>query len=128
MTLSQFIKTYREEQGLSQRQLAIQCGLSNGYISMLEKEMNHHTGTPVAPSIRQLKKLATGMHMTLTDLMVAVDDIPVSLIDEDKMTTLKTEGGLTGEIADVILKMNDAQQAELLQFAQFLLSKTADKK
>lgn len=37
MTLGEFIRKYRSEHDLSQRQFALKCGLSNGYISMLEK-------------------------------------------------------------------------------------------
>lgn len=44
MTLSDFVKEYRKEHDLSQRQFAAICGLSNGYISMLEKNMNPKTG------------------------------------------------------------------------------------
>jgi transcriptional regulator with XRE-family HTH domain len=40
MTLKDLIIEYRNDHGLSQRQFATACGLSNGYISMLEKEMN----------------------------------------------------------------------------------------
>ena len=37
MTLSDLVQEYRREHGLSQRQFASICGLSNGYISMLEQ-------------------------------------------------------------------------------------------
>lgn len=40
MTLRDLISAYRKDHGLSQRQFANQCGLSNGYISMLEKGIN----------------------------------------------------------------------------------------
>jgi transcriptional regulator with XRE-family HTH domain len=40
MTLGEYIKKYRSEHGLSQRQFANLCGVSNGYASMLEKGMN----------------------------------------------------------------------------------------
>ena len=37
MTLSDLVQEYRREHGLSQRQFASICGLSNGYISMLSQ-------------------------------------------------------------------------------------------
>ena len=40
MKLGDLIRKYREQHDLSQRQFAISCGLSNGYISMLEKGRN----------------------------------------------------------------------------------------
>lgn len=79
MKLSEFILAYRESHGLSQRQFAIQCGLSNGYISILEKGINPGTQKPVAPTLPQLKKLADGMGITLTALFENVDDMPVDI-------------------------------------------------
>lgn len=51
MTLKDLIIEYRNDHGLSQRQFATACGLSNGYISMLEKEMNPNTKLPVTPTL-----------------------------------------------------------------------------
>ncbi|MBO5953448.1 MAG: helix-turn-helix domain-containing protein [Oscillospiraceae bacterium] len=79
MKLRDLIKNYRDTHDLSQRQFANQCGLSNGYISILEKGINPKTGKPVTPTIPQLKKLADGMAMTLNELFEQVDDMPVSL-------------------------------------------------
>lgn len=83
MTLKDLIIEYRNDHGLSQRQFATACGLSNGYISMLEKEMNPNTKLPVTPTLPKLKQLASGMGMSLTDLLVKVDDMPVELILDD---------------------------------------------
>lgn len=79
MTLGNLIKEYRDKHGLSQRQLAARCDLSNGYISILEKGVNPNTGKPVTPTIPQLKKLADGMAMTLSELFEAVEDMPGAL-------------------------------------------------
>lgn len=40
MKLSEIIKKYRKEHDLSQRQMGARCGLSTGYISLIEKEIN----------------------------------------------------------------------------------------
>lgn len=79
MQLRDLIRSYRKSHGLSQRQFAVQCDLSNGYISILEKGINPNTGKPVTPTIPQLKKLADGMAITLTDLLEQVDDMPIEL-------------------------------------------------
>ena len=79
MKLSDLIRSYRESHELSQRQFALQCGLSNGYISILEKGINPNTGKPVTPTIPQLKKLADGMAMSLNELFDQVDDMPIDL-------------------------------------------------
>ena len=44
MKLSEIIKKYRKEHDLSQRQMGARCGLSTGYISLIEKEINPQTG------------------------------------------------------------------------------------
>ncbi len=80
MKLSDLIIQYRTEHGMSQRQFAASCGLSNGYISMLEKEMNPATGRPVTPTMPQLKKLSQGLHMTVMELFDAVDDMPIDFM------------------------------------------------
>lgn len=79
MTLGALVAEYRREHGLSQRQFAIQCGLSNGYISMLEKNNNPKTGLPVTPSIPALKKIASGMGISLDELLSIADDMPVDM-------------------------------------------------
>ena len=79
MKLGDLIREYRETHDLSQRQFAIQCDLSNGYISILEKGVNPSTGKPVTPTIPQLKKFADGMRMTLSDLFEQADDMPIDI-------------------------------------------------
>lgn len=79
MTLGQIIKQYRTEHHLSQRQFAILCGVSNGYISMLEEGKNPKTHEPIIPSLMTLKKLASAMAMTLDELMIAADEMPITL-------------------------------------------------
>lgn len=79
MTLGDFICKYRSDHGLSQRKFAEICGLSNGYISMLEKGNNPNTNKPLIPSLTQLKKLADAMGMTVMQLFETVDDMPVDI-------------------------------------------------
>lgn len=99
MTLSDLVQEYRREHGLSQRQFASVCGLSNGYISMLERNINPKTGQPVTPSLPALKKIADGMGISLTDLFTRTDDIPVDLLIGDQDETApapKAESGRGG--------------------------------
>ena len=79
MKLGDLIREYRESHNLSQRQFAALCDLSNGYISILEKGVNPNTNKPVTPTLPQLKKLAEGLHLTLSELFERVDDMPVDL-------------------------------------------------
>ena len=83
MTLRELITQYRSEHGLSQRQFATQCSLSNGYISMLERGLNPKTQLPLTPTLPALKKLATGMGISLSELISVADDMPVSLVSDE---------------------------------------------
>lgn len=79
MTLGDYIRCYRKKENLSQREFAIKCNLSNGYISMLERGLNPKTKEPITPSLNQLKKIADGMGVTVNDILLAVDDMPVDV-------------------------------------------------
>lgn len=100
MKLGDIILNYRTEHGLSQRQFALRCGLSNGTISNLEKGINPNTGKPLAPSLELLNRLAVCMGMTVTELLVLADDMPISLtaervvspIDEENVNSIRMVG------------------------------------
>ena len=116
MTLSDFVKEYRKEHDLSQRQFAAICGLSNGYISMLERNLNPKTGLPLTPSLPALKKISTAMGMSLGDLLTAVDDMP-----------LTKEGGPMDDmdiaLTTLILQLSPEKKAEALHYLQYLANR-----
>ena len=96
MTLSELIIEYRNEHGISQRQMASQCRLSTGYISLIEKETNPQTGKPMVPSLAVLNKLAKGMGITLDKLLSVCDDMPVDISATEKTVLDEKEtGGVT---------------------------------
>lgn len=79
MTISELVREYRATHNISQRQFADIAGLSNGYVSMIENNINPATGMPPKLSLNTLKKVAKGLGITLTDLMEEAEDIPISL-------------------------------------------------
>ena len=83
MELRDIIIRYRREHGLSQRAFAVRCGLSNGYIAMIEGGRNPSTGKPVVPSFRNLQALAEGMNMTTRALIEIADDMQFT--NDDKI-------------------------------------------
>lgn len=122
MTLKELIVCYRKEHNLSQRQFAAACDLSNGYISMIEREVNPQTGEKIVPTLIALKKLATGMHISLADLLVQVDDMPVDIMAEIKSAP-KIESGLINlddEIASLILRLSPEKKREAVNYLRFL--------
>lgn len=123
MTLKDLIIEYRNDHGLSQRQFATACGLSNGYISMLEKEMNPNTKLPVTPTLPKLKQLASGMGMSLTDLLVKVDDMPVELVldnADSKKLVPEIEDELDAEIMKIISGLTPEKKQQALSYIQYL--------
>lgn len=79
MTLGEIIKQYLDENGLSQRQFAQQCGVSYGYISMIVRGANPSTGKPLKLSINKVSAIADGMGLTLDTLLREADDFPLEL-------------------------------------------------
>lgn len=119
MTLKDLVIKYRADNGLSQRQFALQCGLSNGYISMLEKGINPSTGAKITPTLQALNKLAAGMHTTLNELFTLVDDMDVDV----KTPALSEEDGLASvdmEIISLLAGLPDAKKQQAISFLRFL--------
>lgn len=80
MTLGDVIRAYRNEHDLSMEKFAASCGLSKGYISMLENNFNPKTGKPIVPSLEVYKAAAAAMHVDFNDLLNKVDaDAPVKI-------------------------------------------------
>lgn len=119
MKLSELIIEYRREHGISQRQIASQCSLSTGYISLIEKEINPQTGKPMVPSLAVLNKLAKGMGITLDNLLSVCDDMPVDISATEK-TVLDEKDGLDLEIAEIILSLSESKKQEALRYLRYL--------
>lgn len=81
MTLGDAIREYRLEHRMSQRQFAEKCGLSNGYIAMVERGVNPATGKPIVPSIEKCKAIANAMGLTLDAMLRTIDNTEVLVND-----------------------------------------------
>ena len=79
MKLSDIVRHYRAEHGISQRQFAAMCSVSHGYISLIEGEKNYKTNKKMNVTLDKMKKLADGMDISLHELLTKVDDMVVSL-------------------------------------------------
>ena len=120
MTLGMIIKEYRERNRLSQRQFALMCDVSNGYISMLEEGRNPKTTEPIVPSLATMKKLAKAMGMSLNDLMSKADDMEISL--SDKKAPAEKISGRTVEFVALFEKLTAEQQALIVSQIKGILS------
>lgn len=67
MDIGQRLKAVRQQAKLSQRELAKRSGVTNGFISQVEKNQ-------VSPSIGSLKKLLDGLPMSLAEFFADTED------------------------------------------------------
>ena len=88
MTLGEYVLNYRTSHGLSQRQFASMCGLSYGYISMLEKGVNNSTGAPIVPTLQTMRSLAGAMGTTIHKIATEVDDLYLDMDAEEKQPSV----------------------------------------
>lgn len=58
------LRAIREQHGLSQRQLAVRAGVTNGTISLIEQNRN-------SPSVASLRKVLQGIPMTLAEFFAS---------------------------------------------------------
>lgn len=85
MTLGDIVKAYRKERGYSMDAFASMCGLSKGYISMLESNKSPKTGLPLSPSLDTFNRIASVLGITMDELFTMCDsDQPVSLDERIK--------------------------------------------
>lgn len=84
MTLGDIVKNYCTERGLSLREFSRISGVSNGYISMLEKNEHPKTKKPIVPSIEKMRCIANAMGMSFDSLLDMIDsDQPISIKKEN---------------------------------------------
>jgi len=80
MTIGEIIREYRTINNLSMEEFALKCGLSKGYISMLENNKNPRSGKPIIPSIETIRQVANGMATDIDALIAKLDDgQPISM-------------------------------------------------
>ena len=85
MYIGNIVKEYRYDNKISLREFAEKCGVSHGYIGMLEGGKNSKTGEPIIPTIAMMKKIAHGLGLSVNELIAKCDDMPVSLSEEIKI-------------------------------------------
>lgn len=74
MKLQEIVKQFRNEHCLTIDQFATSCGLSKGYISMIENGRNPNTGRPIVPGMDSLSKLSIGLGLSVDELVAMLDD------------------------------------------------------
>lgn len=111
MTIGEYLKKYRAEHGLSQRQFAALCGVSNGYISMLETGINTSTGQPIIPTLQTMRKISGAMGLTIHQVLSEVDDVVLDIGAEEEK-----QPPAAGELSDLAIQI--AQLVDRLPSAE----------
>lgn len=86
MKLHEYIIKFRDDHKLTQRQFATICDLSNTYLKVIEDDYNPKTGKPPVLSLTTMRKIASGMGMSVQSLIETIDDEMVSSVDEAVLT------------------------------------------
>ena len=122
MTLVEIIIKYRRDHHLSQRAFAEKCGVSNGYISMLERGANPKTGEPIRPSLEQLRRIAHGMGMTLDELLIMDENLEIGGMAK-KSVPVAGDGlqdDIDIELASIIARLPAEKKLDALKYLRFL--------
>nr|DAU57678.1 MAG TPA: helix-turn-helix domain protein [Caudoviricetes sp.] len=119
MTLGDIVKNYRTEHGLSLREFSRISGVSNGYISMLEKNEHPKTKKPIVPSIEKMRCIANAMGMSFDSLLDMIDsNQPISIKKENAPAA-----SLTSSESDLLSKyrrLNSEGRKKLVERADEL--------
>lgn len=84
MTLGDILKQYRYNNGISMDEFSKRSGLSKGYISMLENNINPRNNKPIAPTLPTVQKIASGMNFDVDTLLKMLDkEQEISLDNSD---------------------------------------------
>ncbi len=109
------LKIVREQNGLSQRELAKRSSVPHSSISMIEQGQN-------SPSINSLEKILSGIPMTLAQFFVCDPDYSSQIVYRSGELTINQEQ-VPGIIVHKIPHKNPALK---LQFQKIVLSAGAD--
>lgn len=134
MTLGEIIKAYRDHHDLSLQDFADISGLSKGYVSMVEKGINGHTGKPLSPSVETLEKCAKAMGTTAKTLFAITENqLKMAHFDEvdgrsgfflfDFTEEMKQEE----ELLDAFRKLDDGSRSIVLNMVKGLAAKEESK-
>ena len=104
--LGEWVRRARQEQGLSQRALADQSGLSRSYVCDIER------GRGAEPSLTTLDKLAAALGASRADLMRAAGLIDRALVPRESEEERR--------LLSVYRDLSDEGQLNIMRFARFL--------
>lgn len=102
MTLGEIVKEYRENHKMSMDDFSKLCGLSKGYISMLEKNVNPTTGKAIAPSLETLRQIAVTINTDINTLIEQLDSKQNISLIKDKLSSSSKDGDANSVQSDAV--------------------------
>lgn len=125
MALSENIKKYRKESGLTQRQLAKKCDLATGTIQQYELGKRK-------PKIEQIQKMSAALGVSISELLdpdvLSITNSMIELFANSKIKELETVDPSTVQEHFLMLKfreLNEKGQNKVVDYADDL-SKTKE--
>lgn len=114
MKLGEYVKQYRELNGLSMRDFAKLADLSHQYVACLEKGVNNN-GQPLSPTLTTYSKVAKAVGKNESDLMaLLVDDVRVNPLEPDENGYREED-----ELADMLRILKDREDLRALLDVSF---------
>ena len=89
---------------------------------MLEKGINPKTNEPIMPSIAALKAISSAMNISLNDLLIQADDMPVNLSLELELQSSTRDDSRLLEFVDLFQKLTNEQQSLIISQIKGILS------
>lgn len=91
MDIGKKLQSIRKEKGLSQRELAARAGLTNGTISLIEKNKT-------SPSVASLKSLLDAIPMSIAEFFATIEDTsgPKIFYSADEFLEVAPQAGFGG--------------------------------
>lgn len=136
MTLGKIIQEYREANDMSQRQFAERCGLSNAYISILEKNESPKTKEAPVPTIAVFKVIADEIGIPVHELMEKANETKVSMGQKMQLSPLRKQirddviailneridhESPENELLELFRTMTKSDQDKLLDYARYIV-------
>ena len=91
MKLGDMIKEFRTFNGLTIEEFSKLSGLSNAYISMLEKGRRPGTNKPIVPTYAVCLKIARALGLTMNEFVSMIDDMPIDVSKKNKEPVFSQE-------------------------------------
>lgn len=124
MTLGDIVKNYRESHGYSMETFASLCGLSKGYISILESNKSPRTKKPLSPSLDTFNRIASAMGLSLDQLMEMCDENQSVSLAEPSVSVFDEN---TQRLISFTRNMTEDEKRQLLLAARLIVAQRSEK-